>query len=391
MIDTAAIRKLFPHTKKTAYFNAASTGPLSEPAYRLQDANFRKTQMAAVGNQEEIFRSLDHIRELAGRIFGCRASEAGFGFNTTFGLNLAAYGLPLKKGDEVLIPDIEFPANVYPWLGLHEKGIRVKFIKSTDGFFDVENFRKAIGKKTRVVALSLVQYFNGYKVDLAEVGRICKTHNLFLVVDVMQGAGVEPLQLSKWGVDIASAGGQKWLLASQGSGIFYISEETKSRIIAPWRSWLGVDWKCNWSNLQDFTRPFDPSARQFEMGTYPSALVLSLEWSLNFLLELKIRNVQRHTHSQLNRLISYLKRESFFRITSSLEPEHRSAILTFTTDRGDIRAIHRSLLKQGVITALREGSIRVSVHVYNDDFDMDRLIAGLRQESRSQPTDKKFR
>ncbi len=378
MIDVEQIRRLFPHTGKSVYFNVASNGPLPEPAFKLQDEYFQLAKMAGIGAQEELFEALENIRCNGAKIFGCRKSETGFGFNTTFGINLAAFGLPLKKGDEVLLSDIEFPANVYPWLELRNRGIKVRFLKSKDGFFDIDNFRRAITGKTRALSLSFVQYFNGYKNDLETIGNICRDQGIFFIVDAIQGAGPEPMNVKKWNVDIASAGGQKWLLGSQGSGVFYISNEIKKQLIPPWRSWLGVDWKCDWSNLRDFNRRFEPSAQQYEMGTYPAAQVLSLDWTLSFLVDLGIKEIQKHNYSLLNRLIEYLQSEPFYRITGSLEKKHRSSILSFTTDKGDITRVYRLLLKKKIIPALREGSIRVSVHLYNNQNDIDRLIAGLR-------------
>jgi selenocysteine lyase/cysteine desulfurase len=379
MIDTASIRKIFPHTRKNAYFNAASNGPLPDPAYKLQDDHYKLAQDAAIGSQKELFDTLDNIAQNGAKIFGCQKSEVGFGFNTTFGINLAAFGLPLKKGDEVLLSDVDFPANVYPWLELRNRGINVKFVGNTNGFFDIDKLRKAISKKTKVLSLSFIQYFNGYKNDLQTIGEICKESNIFFVVDAIQGAGAEPMDVRKWNIDIASAGGQKWLLGSQGAGIYYVSQEVQKILIPPWRSWLSVDWQCNWTELNDYNRQFYNSARQYEFGTYPAAQVLSLDWTISYLLRQGIKNIQRHNHKMIDKLINYLRNEPNFRITSSLEKKHRSSILSFTSDAIDIQKLHQELLKARIITALREGAIRVSVHLYNNDSDINRLITSLKK------------
>ena len=379
MFDVTAVRKLFPHTRKSIYFNVASTGPLSAPAYRLQDDHYHRAQMANVGNQVEIFAALKKVRSNAAKIFGCKNTEAGFGFNTTFGINLAAFGLPLKSGDEVLLSDVEFPANVYPWLELRNRGIKVKFIKSANGFFNLDNLEKAITGKTRVLSVSFVQYFNGFKMDMDAVADICRRHKIYLVIDAMQGAGCEPLRVKKWNVAIASAGGQKWLLSSQGTGIFYVSEEIREELRPPWRSWLSVDWKCRWHDLRRYDMPFVDSAWQYELGTYPSPLVMSLDWALDFLTGLGIANIQKHNHALLDLLIDYIHNEPFYRITSSLEKKHRSSILSFTTDRADIAKVYQYLSDQRIVTSVREGSIRVSAHLYNNRQDMKYLITSLQQ------------
>jgi len=388
MFDVRAIRRHFPHTEKTTYFNCASVGPFPDPAYAVQDKYFNVARMAAAGDQSEVFSALKNIRRNGARIFGGKTSEIGYGFNTTFGLNLAAFGLPLKKGDEVLLSDVEFPANVYPWLELRNRGIRVKFIKSVDGFFNVGVFEKAITKRTRVLAVSYVQYFNGYKIDIDAVADVCRRQNIYLVLDCMQAAGCETLDLRKWNVSVASAGGQKWLLSPQGTGLYYVSGEMQERIRPPWRSWLGVDWKCRWHDLRRFDLEYADAAGQYEMGTYPGPLVLAFDWALDFIVGLGVRNIQKHNHALLDRLVDYLEDHPAYRITSALEEKHRSSILSFTSDRLDIRDVHRRLLRNKIVTSLREGSIRVAVHLYNDESDVDRLIGVLDKAGRRTVTGK---
>ena len=377
MYDIKAVRKIFPHTKESIYFNAASTGPLANPARQLLDAHFNKSQLANVGDQSEVFAALENIRGHGARILGCRKSEAGFGFNTTFGINLAAFGLPLKAGDEILLSDVEFPANVYPWLELRRRGMKVTFIKSVDGFIDLDKLQKAITRRTKVLSLSYVQYFNGFKIDIDAIAEICRKHKIFLVLDCIQAAGCEKINLRKWNVAVASAGAQKWLLSPQGTGLFYVSEEIRERLQAPWRSWLGVDWKCRWHDLRRFDMPYGKSARQFEMGTYPSPLVMALDWTLQFICGLGTGHIQKHNYDLLDTLIEYLRGESFYRITSALVKKHRSSILSFTTDRGDIGQVHQFLAERKIVTALRERSVRVSAHLYNNAVEISQLIAGL--------------
>ena len=379
MLDTAAIRKIFPHTKKNVYFNAASNGPLPDAAYKLQDDHFQQARTASLGSQQELFVALDNIASNGAKIFGCKKSEVGFGFNTTFGINLAAFGLPLKKGDEILVSDVDFPANVYPWLELRNRGMNVKFVGNRDGFLDIDQLEKAITKKTKVISVSFIQYFNGYKNDLKTIGEICRKNNIYFVVDAIQGAGVESMDFKKWQVDIASAGGQKWLLGSQGSGIYFVSDEIQKILISPWRSWLSIDWHNDWTQLRDFDRKHYASARQYEFGTYPVAQALSLDWTIAYLTKIGIKNIQQHNHRLIDIFIAYLKSEPRFLITSSLEEKHRSSILSFTIDNGDIRNIHAELLKRKILTALREGSIRISVHLYNNEDDINKLITGLQE------------
>ncbi|MFH1699342.1 MAG: aminotransferase class V-fold PLP-dependent enzyme [Candidatus Zixiibacteriota bacterium] len=374
-----SIRRHFPHTGRKIYFNPASNGPLPIPAFKIVTDSIRMANLAAIRAQKELFSSLDSIRRNAAKIFGCRQSEAGFGFNTTFGINLAAFGLPLEKGDEILLLDVEFPANVYPWLELRNSGMKVNFIRSQNGFLNIDDLRKAITKNTKVISISFVQFFNGYKNDLKKIGEICREHKIYFVVDAIQGAGCEPLRVKNWGVDIASAGGQKWLLSPQGTGIFYVSEKVQKFLKPPWRSWLGVDWKANWTNLRDFNKSYVLGAQQYEMGTYPVSLVYALEWSLDFMVKIGIKNIQKHNHFLIDMLIDYLKSEPYYQIASSLEGKYRSSILSFRDTGGKIEKIYEYLTRKSIITSMREGCIRVSVHLYNNESDIEILIDTLKK------------
>jgi cysteine desulfurase/selenocysteine lyase len=375
----ARARRLFPVTEKKkgiTYLNSASTGPLCRPVKKAMYDYYEASQyLEKSAIDAEAFATLDKIRVLGAGFIGARPEEVGFGFNTGYGINVAAFGLPLKKGDEVLLSDIEFPANVYPWLALQERGIRVKFIPSVDRYFDIGRLRKAIGKKSRVLSLSFVQFFNGYKNNLAEIGAICREQGLYFVVDAIQGCGVEPLDVRKCRIDILSSGAQKWMLSPLGTGIFYIRKDLQAKMILPFASWLSVDWKLKFTDLFHYDLPYFDSARRFEMGTYPYGHLFATLSAFELIDTLGVTNIQRHNHALLDVLIDYLKSSHYYRISSSLEPVHRSAILTFTCQ--DAPEVYAGLSKARILASFREGSIRISVHLFNSESDIRRLIGVL--------------
>lgn len=375
-------RHLFPVTARdcgVTYFNSASTGPLCRPVRRVLDDYYDLCEVLIFDDDKYAFEELEYIRRIGARMIGAREDEVGFGFNTGYGLNLAAFGLPLKKGDEVILSDIEFPANVYPWLALKERGIKIKFVKSDGGLFSIENLIKSITKRSRVLSLSFVQFFNGYKNDLETIGAICRERGLYFVVDGIQGCGVEPIDVRKWQVDIFSSGAQKWLLAPLGTGIFYIRKDLQEKLNRPLAGWLAVDWNFDFTDLFKYNLPFFDSARGFELGTYPYSHVHALSASLKLINSLGVRNIQKHNYGLLDILISYLKSNEYFQIKSSLEKKHRSSILAFTCR--DAKKLHQKLLEEKIICSYREGAIRVSVHLFNNKADIKRLITALERFS----------
>lgn len=375
-------RTYFPHTENTIYFNSASYGPFSTLVRDALVDNIHLRLSAERDDSHDAFYVRDLLRKDYAGLIGAKKSEVGLSMNTSFGLNIAAFGLPLKKGDEVLLSDIEFPALVYCFRkAAEERGLKIKFIESKEFRFDIDNLQEAITKKTRVLALSYVQFFNGFKNDLAAISEICKAHGIYFVVDGIQGTGVEPINVVKSGIDIFSSGAQKWLLSPQGCGFFYLSDEIRDKLKHSFMSWLGVDWKVTFTDLFRYDLPFFDTSERFELGYYAVLNLLGMKASVELFKDLKVSNIQKHNHGLIDRLVEYLKYNSYYKITSSLTKKHRSSIFTFTCD--DYKDLHRELIKRRIICVQREGSIRLSVHLFNNESDINRLIEELDNYSKS--------
>lgn len=369
----SALRAEFPHTRNLIYFNSASYGPYST---RVQNA-----LVACIGDRvrsEEdstagIFGTREHLRKEYGALIGAKPAQIGIGLNTSYGLNVAAFGLPLRKGDEILVSDIEFPAVIYAFRAAAQtRGLKLRFVPSKDRRFDIDALRKTITKRSRVLAISWVQFFNGYKNDLVALGEICREHGLYFVVDGIQGTGMEPIDVRKLGIDIYSTGCQKWLLAPQGCGFFYVADSIRDQLQLPFASWLGVEWHQKFGDLFKYQLDFVENVSRFELGYYVELNLVGMRQAVSMFRELGVRNIQRHTHSLIDRLADYIRSNRYYRITSSMEPKHRSAIFTFTCE--DYRGLHRELYRNKIVCVHREGSVRISVHLFNNEEDIDKLI-----------------
>lgn len=374
-INLSRYRKEFPFTKKVAFLKHASFGPLPQRSWKATQEYYSYLKVEKTDDiDKDAFHKLDEIRILLAKMIHAQPAEIAFVTNTTYGLNIAAWGLDLKPGDKILLPDVEFPANVYPWTNLRQKGVEVEFIPSKDGFFDMDNFVKAIDQRTKVLALSSVQFFNGYKNDLKTIGKICTEKDIFFVVDAIQGIGAVDLDVREHQIDLLSCGGEKWLLSSLGTGFFYLSSQAKRKVNLSFFSWLSVDWKLNFTDVMKFDlQPFS-SARRFELGTYPYSLLWTMHSSLELLSEIGIKTIEKHNLGLLDVLIDGLQKKGY-RITSSLEDDHRSSILSFSGK--NIRSIFEKLQKKNILVSLREGSIRVSPHFYNTQEEINRLLEFL--------------
>lgn len=377
------VRDIFPHTKDVTYFNSAAVGPFSNLVYKAVEEHLQMRVDSLKDDSHVAFGTADELRHIYAGLVGAEHRHIGLGSNTSFGLNLAAYGLPMQPGEEILVSDCEFPAAVYTAkAAASARGLTVRFVKSIDRRFDLDEFEKAIGPKSRMLIISFVQFFNGYKNDMSAIGRICKAHGIYFVIDGIQGMGHEPIDLPRTGADIFTTGCQKWMLSPQGCGFFYVSDEAREKIVAPFMSWVGADWKMQYTDMFHYDKPYFESARKFELGYYAVLNFMGMLAGVKPFTDLGIEAIQQHNHALVDRLVKYIDSNPYYRVTSTLDPRHRTSLFTFSCD--DLEKLHKELLAHKIILVRREGSIRVSVHLYHNESDIDRLIEVMDKFSRGQ-------
>lgn len=371
-------RKEFPLTRDLIYMNHASQGPLPQTAVEELESLIRAGQHPQQEQIEYAFRAIEEARKGAAQLIGADPREIGIGFNTSFGLNIAIQGLDLSRGENVILSDVEFPANVYPWLSLRQEGVEVRFARSRDRFTSLEEIFRLTDNRTRAIGLSWVQFFNGFRNDLRALGDFCRSKEIFSVIDGIQGVGVLRLDVKEANIDFLSCGGQKWLLSPCGTGFFYCSKEGQAQLRNRFAGWLAVDWGMNFTNLLKYDlKPF-PDMRRFEVGSYPYHDICGFRVALNLLLEVGTDSIEKHTLHLTDMLLEYLK-ESPYKVRSSLEPNHRSSIVSFSGDQN--QELLQRLEECKISVSLREGGIRVSPHFYNTEEEMGCLIQVLKQEA----------
>lgn len=362
----------FPWTAETTYLNNASIGPIPERTRRRLDAFTGRRTAPYQLPDKDLMQILRDARTTAARFIHADVAEIGLATNTSYGLNLAARALPLRKGDVVLIPDKEFPANVYPWLMLRERGIDVELAPNTsEGWPNEEHLLERLeDPRVRVLAVSFVQFANGYRADLDRLSEACRAHNVFLVVDAIQGLGQCPLDVRRTPVDVLATGGQKWLLSPWGSGFVYVRREllpVLEPMVCGWMSFEGTD---DFTRLTDYNPNFHPDGRRFEMVTLPFQDLLGMTESLSLLIELGLENIAAYTR-QLKEPLVRLAESGRFRISSPTTPDHESAIVCVTPP--DLERALQRLRDARVVCSMREGTIRLSPHCYNTLEEMERV------------------
>jgi selenocysteine lyase/cysteine desulfurase len=343
------------------YLNAASTGPLPERTLRAQDAYSRKRAAPYRLSHEEQFAVLDDARARITALIGAEAGSVALSVNTGAGINLAAWGLPLGRGDVVVIPDLEFPANVYPWMAASRaRGFSLQTVPTRDGLLDEDALLAAIDQQgVRILALSWVGFATGFVADLDRIGAACRARGVLLVVDGMQGVGVLPLDVQRLRIDVLACGGQKWLLSPWGSGFIYVRPGILEAIVPQPVSWMGVRGSDDFSALVDYDLTWRDGARRFEQITVPFQDFAGMAASLGLVQELGMDAIAAHVAECVEQLAAGAERAGIEVVTPA---GRRAGIVTLRPD--DVSATAARLRVARVVHSVREGTIRLSPHCY---------------------------
>jgi selenocysteine lyase/cysteine desulfurase len=363
----------FPWTGATTYLNNASIGPIPERTRLVLDAFNAKRTAPHLLPDRDLMSGLADARAAAARLIGASPDEIALAPNTTTGINVAARALPLDPGDIVLLSDREFPANVYPWLRLSDGGVKAELAPvGADGFPDEAHMLERLtDPRVKVLAVSFVQFSNGYRADLARLGAACRANGTWLVVDAIQGLGNSPLDVRETPVDVLATGGQKWLLSPWGSGFTYVRRELIPLMEPAAVGWMAFEGTDDFSNIVRYNPELRRDARRFEVGTIPFQDMVGMSASLGMLADLTVDAIAAYTRALAEPLITWAM-DKGVRIVSPVEDAHRSAILCLAP--ANAAEAHRRLKAAGVICAFREGAIRLSPHFYSTMEEMEKVL-----------------
>ena len=375
VFDVEALRRVeFPWTADTIYLNNASVGPLPERTrLALEAFNLRRATPFRLPDRD-LVATLAESRRLVAALLSATPEEIALTVNTSFGLGVVARALPLRPGDHVVVSDREFPANVYPWLRLRESGIEVELIPTTaQGWPDEARILKRLeDPRVRALAVSLVQFSNGYCVDLAALSAATRRTGAYLVVDAIQAVGQVPIDLRRTPVDVLACGGQKWLLSPWGSGFVYVRRDLITELSPPVTGWMAFEGTDDFTRLTTYNDTLRADARRFELITLPYQDFAGMNASLSLILEVGVERIQAHLRRLHQPMLAWAERTGAA-LASPLGP-HGSGILCLAP--AEVGEAFRRLKAARIICSLREGAIRLSPHAYNTVAEMER-VAGV--------------
>lgn len=369
------LRALFPMTERVVYLNHAAVSPPPTPALEAVRAQLEDVAQNGSLNYRSWVAIKERARRLCAQMINARPEQIAFMRNTSDGLSTIANGLSWRAGDNIVTFRGEFPSNIYPWLRLREAyGVEVRMSDERQGRIDLNELIGLINERTRIVAISHVQYASGFRADLERLGRAARRHDALLVVDVIQGMGALPLNVEAELVDAAAGACHKWLLTPEGVGLLYLSDRARERIEPTLVGWVSVPNPEDYSN---FEQGWNTDALAWETGTGPTALLHGLDASLRLLMETGIEQIAAHLEELTDYLCTGLSGRDY-EIVSSRRTGEKSQIVCISHKGGWApMALYAHLKRQNILTAPRGSRLRIAPHLYNTTADIDALLAAL--------------
>jgi selenocysteine lyase/cysteine desulfurase len=310
------------------------------------------------------------------KLIRAKPEEIAFVENTSMGLNIAANVLNYPRGSKIVTTDLEYPSVVYPWLR-KSLGVKVHYVKNINGKILLKDMEKAVDDKTVAVAVSHVEYVNGFRHNLRALSEIAHKHGAYLIVDAIQSAGAMQIDVKKDDVDFLTTACYKWLLSPPGAGYLYVKEELVEKFEPPFVGWASV--KQEVFDTIDFwdiwNLRLSETASRFEVGSPSFISLTGATEALKMLLNFGIENIQKRIMKLTDHLIESVKSLGL-KLQTPEEPQYRSGVVNFKIDKPKETA--ESLNRKGIIVSARAHGLRVSPHFYNTEEEIDKFMEEIK-------------
>lgn len=362
------VQNAFSINQTCTYLNNASIAPISKNVASAMSwqASLHASDVQSLNH--DLANLYAETRELAASLFGSQASRIGFIQNTSHGISLLANGQSWQPGDNVVISADEFPSNYLPWERLTKLGVEVRKVELEETKLTPSRVAGAVDQNTRIVSLSEVQYFNGYRVDLAAISEICKSVDAMLIVDGTQSVGALEIDADSLGLDALVVSSHKWLLGPLGIGFMALSERMLERTEVTQLGWLSVKDPFAFNRAIDLPN----SADKFECGTENSAGIVGLNTRLKEIKQFGMSTLQFRIFELHDQMIETVAAHGLTPVTVH-SPLHRSGITSFQGELIQKHDIVSRLAEAGIHVSLRRKCLRVSPHYYNSKEEIQSL------------------
>lgn len=366
----------FPHADGLRYLNHAAVAPWPKRASEAVSRFANENVLIGARDYPDWMAMEQRLRERLKRLTNAPSTDdIALVKNTSEALSFVAFGLDWQAGDQIVISDEEFPSNRVVWEALANQGVKVRQV-SLKGHDPEGDLLEACDARTRLLAISAVQFASGLRLDLTRLGRGCRERNVLFCIDAIQQLGALPFDVQAYDCDFAMADGHKWMLGPEGLGVFYCRAEIRPQLELSEYGWHMLE------HMGDYNRTtWEParSARRFECGSPNMLGAVALEASLSLLEEVGMERVASAIKERVQWLSNGLAAIPGVRLHSPLEPSRRAGIVSFSIDGQEHAQVYQSLKAEQVVCIPRGPGIRFSPHFYTDKRVIDETLALVRR------------
>lgn len=386
----ARFRSHFPGTAQGVFMNVAQRG-LMPVQVRDAIAEYLELRVGVEWSKEASFEMAEGTRDAFARFVNADPDEIAFTKNVSDGLNMVAGGVRWQPGDNVVLcPDLEHPANVYPWYNVARlHGVEVKGVPPNDGRVNIDGIISAVDEHTRLVTVPTVSFSPGFVTDVRALSAACRDRGVRVVVDAAQSVGILHTDVRDLGVDALAVATQKGLLACYGQGFLYcrrdFAEELEPAALA--RFSVALDEDAHETALVGERFSYAPAARRFDGGNYNYPGITAARAALDLLSEVGTPAIEAYVRGLASRLAEGFLEEGL-PVCGGAPGPHLGSIVALgasgggrhdTADDPAMNTLHDRLTREGVVLSIRRGVLRFSLHAYNDDSDIDRVLEIVRR------------
>jgi cysteine desulfurase/selenocysteine lyase len=362
-------RDQFPVTSQMVYLNHAAVSPLPKVVAEAMKGLADDALNFGSAHYSRWLETYEGLRVAAARLIGAHRDEIALVKNTSEGIATVALGIDWRPGDRVVTFHEEFPANVFPWKRLEERGVLLESLSIFDPLERVETACRG----AKLLAASFVQYLSGFRADIESIGEICHRQGCLFFVDAIQGLGAFSLDVRCGRIHALAADGHKWLLGPEGCGILYIQKDIQDSISPVEFGWTNVAGFHDYASRDMALRP---DAGRYECGTLNTIGCYGLRSAIEFLLSVGIERIAAHVQALGDQIAAGAAAKGY-EVLGTRTAASGAGIVSIRKPGLDARWVVKQLSSQGFVTAPRQGWVRISPHFYISPSDVERLLDAL--------------
>ena len=361
MHNTDLLRE-FPLDEDLIYLNHAAVSPWPQRCCEVVKRFAEENTRTGAYHYPDWAKQETHLREQLRQLINAQSiDDIALLKNTSEALSVVAHGLSWSQGDNIIISDQEFPSNRMVWESLQSQGVELRQIDLASSTSPEQALIDAMDKQTRLLSISSVQYASGLRLDLRQLGHVCRQQNVLFCVDAIQSVGALQTDVEEMQADFVMADGHKWMLGPEGLAFFYSRPAAREQLKLHQFGWHMAEDYLNFDN-RDWQVAH--SARRFECGSPNMLGIQALSASLSLLLEIGMEVVERQLLDNTRHLFAGLKATKNLSILSNTDEGRFAGIVLFQHSHIPAQQLYPSLMEKGVVCAARGQGVRFSPHFY---------------------------